>query len=203
MQVRPKAVHHVRGIVEALGGDELERVRGELPGRRAIADGSPAREGSQHVEALLQDGLLAPALELGDALVHVSVAADLVAVARDGPHALRIVLGDPRGNEEARADLRGAQHAQDARESLEDAVAPLRERDRLLDAAGQPERLGVEVERERAGGPACLGRGGAGGRAFVIAGLILADGATRGQTLRAQGVSVRCARDLGTVRSLR
>ncbi len=162
MQVRPESVHHVRGIIEALGGDEVERVRRELPGRRAIADGSAPREGSQHVEALLQDRLLAPALEVGDALVHVSVAADLVAVARDGPHARRIVLGDPRGNEEARADLGIAQHAQDAGQSLEDAEAPLRERHRLLDAAGEPERLGIEVERERAGGPGLPGPGGIG-----------------------------------------
>jgi hypothetical protein len=166
MQVRPKAIHHVRGVVESLGGDEVERVRGELPGRRAIAGRSPAREWSQHVEALLQDGLLAPGLELRDALVHVSVAADLVAVARDGPHARRIVLGDPRGNEEARADLCRAQHAQDAGQSLEDAEAALRERDRLLDAAGEPERLGVQVERECAGGPGLPGPGeiGAGRR---------------------------------------
>ena len=43
---------------------------------------------------------------------------------------------------------------------------------------------------------ACLGQGGSGWAdgTFVIAGLILADGATRGQTLRARGISVRGAR---------
>ena len=50
------------------------------------------------------------------------------------------------------------------RGSLRGAEAPLREGDRLVDAARQPERLRVEVEGEGAGRPGVAGPVGHGGR---------------------------------------
>ena len=163
MQVRPKAVHHVRGVVEALGGDERRACSGRTarPARdsrwAAGPRGESARRGSSAGSACSRPRSRSVTRSCTSPWQPISWPSPAMALTL-----VRIVLGDPRGNEEARADLGSAQHAQDAGESLEDAEAPLRERHRLLDAAGEPERLGIEVERERAGGPGLPGPGGIG-----------------------------------------
>ena len=87
----------------------------------------------------------------------VAVAADLVAAVRDGAHRVLVVLGHPGRDEERGADIVGSQQRQDARQGFHRPEPALRERDRLVNAAGHPQRLGVQIEGEGAGGAGVAG----------------------------------------------
>src|SRR3989441_5898671 len=86
----------------------------------------------------------------------VAVAAHLVAGRHDRLHRVRMMLGHPGGDEERGGDLGLAQEVEDARQGFQHAEGALGERDGLVDAAGQPQGLGVEVEREGAGRPVAM-----------------------------------------------
>src|SRR5262249_42666236 len=98
-------VHHVRGVLEAVLGHQVERARRELPGRRAPAHGPLAGQRRERLEAPAENYFLLLRIEIGDALVLVTVAADLVSRRRDGAHGGRGGRRRPRGDEEGRAHL--------------------------------------------------------------------------------------------------
>jgi len=84
---------------------------------RAPADRTAPRKRRQLPEALLEDRLFLLWLKPGDALVLVAVAADLVPRRRDGADGVGVVRGDPRKDEEGRADFALLEQRQDARQA--------------------------------------------------------------------------------------
>ena len=145
-------VGHQRGVVEqAHVARDGQRVRREIPRRRADADRALARDSLQHVgRAHLQVALRS----LGQdrvALVDPAVDADLVAL---GDHAA-LLVGMEHGRDgrhiEGRRDRVFLQQRQDARDAGAVAVLALRQATDRLAAFAQLAGLVVGVERDRHG----------------------------------------------------
>jgi hypothetical protein len=129
---------------------QLERVRAEVPRRRAVAD-DVVRELAQDREALRQLFLLLLARQRRRRRVRVAVVRDLVTGVGDLADAMRIALGVAGGDEERGANPVLPQQTQDQRHGHLRTVPALRQRAGLVGHGGvvrDPRLLGVEVERE-------------------------------------------------------
>src|SRR6059036_3621637 len=108
---------------------------------------------------MLEGGALRVGLRRIRQVVAVAVVADLVAGVADGARLGRVVLGHPAGYIEGRADALGAEEAEEPRNADPRAVAALRHDPREVGGpriAREPERLGVEVERQHDGAARAL-----------------------------------------------
>ena len=148
--VRVQAIHQVGRVADAVGGEQVERVHRELPGRRAVAADGRAEPFEDRL-GLDQLVLLLGTREAGRRTVRVPVGADLMARGDDVAHPVGVHLGDTAGHEERRRQAAAVEQAKQLGHTDVGAVGAHREQPRLrrgVRVARQPHLLGIEVERE-------------------------------------------------------
>src|SRR4051794_21682705 len=141
--------HQRRVVFEAHLLRYGERLRAEVPRRRADADRPHAANLLQRVGRAHLQLALVFCRQLGVALVDPAMDANLVALGDQAALLLRIKERGDRRHEKARPDARAPQDFQDARDSLPGTVLALREAPDRLPAIAQLVRVVIGIERER------------------------------------------------------
>src|SRR3954451_7248135 len=143
--------HQRRVVLETHLLGDGERLRAEVPRRRADADRPDAANLLQRVGGAHLQLSLVLRRQLGVALVDPAMDANLMTLGDQAALLLPIKERGDRGHEKARPDARAPQDFQDARDSLPGTVLPLREAPDRLAAIAQLVRVVIGIERERHG----------------------------------------------------
>ncbi len=154
LEVGPIVAHAAAVVGEAELEQQLERVRCQLPGRRAIALRLDAEVLAQRGQAVDDLGALGLGIDRVAREVVVAVMSDLVAAGEDPLQRLGMAVRGVAGDVERRGNLERVEQREDAGKPADDAVARVTERAQApleLRPLLQPPGLGVDVERERYG----------------------------------------------------